>query len=180
MNEPGMAIGDKAPPLALPDTAGQVHELGESSPETTATVVYWTCNHCPYALAWHERMLDAARDYSDRGVRFLAVNSNDADRYPADSLEAMRERVDAEGGWPHPYLHDESQAVARSFGALKTPDVFVFDSGLTLRYRGAPDADHDDPSQGASWLREALDAVIEGREPERPESDPVGCSIKWR
>jgi hypothetical protein len=125
-------------------------------------------------------MLDAARDYADRGVRFLAVNSNDADRYPADSLEAMRARIDSEGGWPHPYLHDESQAVARAFGARTTPDVFVFDAGLALRYRGAPDADYDDPSQGAAWLREALEAVIEGREPERSETDPVGCSIKWR
>ena len=176
----GIAIGQEGPEFSLPDTDGETHDFGGSSPRAAATVVYWTCNHCPYALAWHERLLDVARDYGDRGVRFLAVNSNDADRYPRDSIEAMRQRFEAEGGWPHPYLHDESQQVARSFGAEKTPDIFVFDDGRTLRYRGAPDADYEDPSQGAAWLREALDAVLEGREVERPETDPVGCGVKWR
>jgi peroxiredoxin len=173
-------IGDAAPSFALPDTDGKTHELGEPSPEVKATVVYWTCNHCPYALAWHERLLDVARDYGDRGVRFLAVNSNDAERYPNDSPQAMKERVAQEGGWPHPYLYDESQEVARSFGAERTPHLFVFDSDLRLRYEGAPDADYDDPSQDAAWLREALDAVLEGREPERQVTDAVGCTIKWR
>jgi peroxiredoxin len=179
MSEDGISIGGRAPSFALPDTGSETHEL-EIEPAPAATVVYWTCNHCPYALAWHDRMLDAARDYGDRGTRFLAINSNDPERYPADSYEAMKRRVDEEGGWPHPYLHDESQEVARSYGAQTTPDVFVFDRDLRLRYRGAPDADYDDPSQGAAWLREALDAVLDGREPERAETDPVGCSIKWR
>jgi peroxiredoxin len=175
----GISIGDPAPPFSLPDTSGAAHAF-EGADGDPATVVYWTCNHCPYALAWHERLLEVARDYGGRGVRFLAVNSNDAERYPADSPAAMRERVEQEGSWPHPYLHDESQEVARAYGALKTPDVFVFDSDLRLRYRGAPDADYDDPSQGASWLREAIDAVLAGRDVERPETDPVGCGIKWR
>jgi peroxiredoxin len=177
----GIRLGEQAPAFVLPDTSGQTHELGEPGDgDPAATVVYWTCNHCPYALAWHDRLLDAARDYADRGVRFLAVNSNDAERYPHDSYPAMVERVEAEGGWPHPYLHDESQQVARSFGAERTPDVFVFDRDLRLRYRGAPDADYDDPSEGAAWLREALDAVLEDREPQRAETESVGCTIKWR
>ena len=176
----GIQLGERAPTFALPDTSGQTHELGEAGAGPVATVVYWTCNHCPYALAWHERLLDAARDYGDRGVRFLAINSNDAERYPHDSYEAMAERVEDEGGWPHPYLHDESQQVARSFGAERTPDLFVFDRDLRLRYRGAPDADYDDPAEGAAWLREALDAVLEDREPQRAETEPVGCTIKWR
>jgi hypothetical protein len=179
MSEGGISIGERAPSFALPDTGGEVHQL-ELEPGPAATVVYWTCNHCPYALAWHGRMLDAARDYAARGARFLAINSNDAERYPADSYEAMRGRVEAEGGWPHPYLHDESQEVGRSYGAQTTPDVYVLDRDLRLRYRGAPDADYDDPSQGAAWLREALDAVLDGREPELAETDPVGCSIKWK
>lgn len=120
-----------------------------------------------------------SRDYAGRGVRFLAINSNDGNRYPADSAEAMRERVEREGGWPHPYLHDASQAVARSFGAQRTPDVFVFDRELRLRYRGAPDKDYDDPSCNAAWVREALDAVLAGETPSRPETEPVGCTIKW-
>jgi peroxiredoxin len=170
-------IGDTAPGFTLPDTGGGRHSLDG---DDKATVVAFTCNHCPYALAWHDRLLDLARDYEDRGVRVLLVNPNDAERYPRDSFEAMKERVDADGGWPAPYLHDESQEVARSFGAQTTPDVFVVDSEGTLRYRGAPDADHQDPGQQASWLRAALDAVLEGRAPERPETEPVGCSVKWR
>ena len=172
-----LAIGDQAPDVSLPDTDGVEHALhtdGEPS------VVVFTCNHCPYALAWHDRILEAAGDYSARGVRFLAVNPNDAARYPTDSLEAMRERVAGDGGWPLPYLRDESQEVAREFGAKTTPDVFVLDAGGRLRYRGAPDADHMDASANAAWLREALDALLGGEEPARAETEPVGCSVKWR
>jgi peroxiredoxin len=166
-----LAIGDEAADFTLPDTVGEEHSL------VGPAVVVFTCNHCPYALAWHDRIADAARDYPD--VRFLAVNPNDAKRYPADSLDAMRERVESED-WPMPYLHDESQEVARAFGAKTTPDVFVLDADRRLRYRGAPDPDHQDPGLNASWLREALDSVLADKEVARPETDPIGCSIKWR
>jgi peroxiredoxin len=171
-----ISIGDKAPAFDLPDTEGERHALDG---EAAATVVVFTCNHCPYALAWNDRILSVARDYGGRGVRFLAINSNDAERYPADSYDAMRERVENED-WPLPYLHDESQDVARAFGAQVTPDVFVLDDGGTLRYRGAPDADYADPSQDAAWLRAALDALLEGDEPRPAETKPVGCSVKWK
>jgi hypothetical protein len=92
----------------------------------------------------------------------------------------MKERVAADGGWPHPYLRDESQEVARAYGAKTTPDVFLLDAHGRLRYRGAPDSDHRDPGQGAIWLREALDAVLSGEQVGRPETEPVGCSVKWR
>ncbi|MGH2763987.1 MAG: thioredoxin family protein [Thermoleophilaceae bacterium] len=167
-----LKIGDRAPGFSLPGTDG-----GEHGPDGV-TVVVFTCNHCPYALGWHERLLSVARDYE--GVRFLAVNPNDAERYPTDSFEAMKERVQADGGWPHPYLRDESQEVARAYGAQTTPDVFVLDAEGTLRYRGAPDADHRDEAQNAAWLREALDAVLAGEQPALPETEPVGCSVKWR
>jgi hypothetical protein len=166
------------PPLELPDTEGVTHSL-EASPPASATVVVWTCNHCPYALAWHERLLDVAADYADRGVRVLMVNSNDAERYPADSLAAMRDRAQGEA-WPVPYLHDADQTSARAWGALTTPDVFVLDADLRLAYSGAPDADHQRPELRAGWLRGALDAVLAGREPEPGATEPVGCSIKWR
>jgi peroxiredoxin len=169
---------ETAPTFALPDTEGNTHSLdGHASP---ATVVVFTCNHCPYALAWHDRIADVARDYADRGVRVLAINANDAERYPADSLEAMQSRVRDDGGWPMPYLHDATQEVARAYGAKTTPDVFVVDSEGRLRYRGAPDSDHGDPSQNAAWLRGALDSVLAGSEPDPAETQPVGCSIKWR
>jgi peroxiredoxin len=166
-----MKIGDQAPTFSLPDTGGAEH-----SPDGV-TVVVFTCNHCPYALGWHERLLQVARDYPQ--VTFLAINPNDAERYPADSAEAMRKRVEADGGWPIPYLRDESQEVARAYDAKTTPDVFVLDADVRLRYRGAPDEDYRAPLC-AEWLREALDAVLRGDEPERPETEPVGCSIKWK
>lgn len=167
-----MNIGDQAPTFSLPDTNGDEH-----GPDGV-TVVAFTCNHCPYALGWHDRLLQVARDYPQ--VTFLAVNPNDSKRYPADSFDAMKERVRADGGWPHPYLRDESQEVARAYGAQTTPDVFLLDADLRLRYRGAPDSDHRDAEQRAVWLRDALDAVLAGEEPETPETDPVGCSIKWK
>jgi peroxiredoxin len=170
------AIGEQAPAFALPDTAGTSHGPGDAA----ATVVVFTCNHCPYALAWHERIVDVARDYSDRGVRVLAINPNDAERYPRDSLEAMRERVEAGEFGGLPYLRDESQEVARSYDALTTPDVFVLDAGGVLRYRGAPDEDYERPEQNAAWLRSALDAVLAGRAPDPAETESVGCSVKWR
>jgi peroxiredoxin len=170
-----ISIGDQAPDFSLPDTDGQ-----EQSPNgAPATVVLFTCNHCPYALAWQGRLEDAARDYADRQVQFLAINANDADRYPRDSYEAMRARVAAEE-WAMPYLRDESQEVAHAYGAKTTPDVFVLDSERRLRYRGAPDSDYDDPEQRAAWLREALDALLAGSEPALAETKPVGCSIKWK
>ena len=143
-------------------------------------MVVFTCNHCPYALAWHDRIADVARDYADRGVRVLAISSNDAERYPARLLRGDAERVREDGGWPMPYLHDETQEVARAYGAQTTPDVFVVDSDGMLRYRGAPDDDYGDPSQNADWLRGALDAVLDGSDPDPAETEPVGCSIKWK
>jgi peroxiredoxin len=165
-----MQIGDEAPTFSLLATDGR--EYGPDG----VTVVTFTCNHCPYALAWHDRLTEVAEEYD---VTFLAVNPNDAERYPADSFDAMKERVEEDGGWPYPYLRDESQEVARAYGAQTTPDVFVLDAQGILRYRGAPDGDHRDPTAGAVWLREALDAVLAGKELQRAETEPVGCSIKW-
>ncbi len=166
-----------APDFELPATDGSSHSLSGSG--AAATVVYWTCNHCPYALAWEDRMHAVSREYAGRGVRTLAINSNDGERYPADSPAAMAERVAAEE-WPHPYLHDETQEVARSWGAERTPHVFVLDSDLEVRYEGAPDGDYEDTSRDAEWVREALDAVLDGDDVPRPRTDAVGCTIKWR
>jgi AhpC/TSA family len=171
-----IAIGDKAPEFTLPDTSGSDVPF----PGGQAAVVVFTCNHCPYALAWHDRLLAVASDYADRGVCTVLINPNDAERYPRDSFDAMRTRVEREGPWPAPYLRDESQDVARAYDAKTTPDVFVFDSDGVLRYRGAPDADHMDDGQNANWLRGALDAVLDGGAVARAETTPVGCSVKWK
>lgn len=169
-------IGSAAPGFVLGDTNGE--EWGPVG--GAATVLVFTCNHCPYALAWHDRLLDVARDYAGRGVRMLLIGSNDAERYPRDSFDAMRERVEREGPWPAPYLHDPTQDVARAYDATVTPDVFLLDADGKLRYRGAPDGDHDDPSLRAAWLRNAIDTVLAGEVVVEAVTQPVGCSIKWR
>jgi peroxiredoxin len=168
--------GEPAPGFSLPDTSGAMHGP-DGAP---ATVVVFTCNHCPYALAWHERLGAVARDYTTKGVKMLAINPNDAERYPRDSLEAMNARVQAGEFDGVPYLRDETQAVAHTYDAKTTPDVFVLDADGVLRYRGAPDADYEDPSQNAAYLRAALDAVLDGRWPDPAETKPVGCSVKWK
>ena len=167
-----MKLGEQAPGFELPDTDGNAQAF------RTPAVVVFTCNHCPYALAWHDRLMEVARDYPD--VHFYAINPNDAERYPHDSFEAMKERVNADGGWPMPYLRDESQDVARAYGARTTPDVFVIDADGVLRYRGAPDADHGDESQNAQWLRDALNGLRAREDIALPETKPVGCSVKWK
>jgi peroxiredoxin len=177
-----LAIGDRAPSFSLLDTEGTERDLGggEGGGEGAVTVVVFTCNHCPYALAWHDRLIAVAHDYAGRGARMLAINPNDAERYPRDSPAQMRARVQRGEFAEVPYLRDESQDVARDYGAKTTPDIFVLDAERTLRYRGAPDADHGDPGQDAAFVRAALDAVLAGKDPDPPETTPVGCSIKWK
>jgi len=175
-----LRIGAHAPPFDLPATDGTHHGVAQET-NPPATVVVFTCNHCPYALAWHDRIAAVAEDYAEHGVVVLNVNSNDSGRYPRDSFEAMTARVEASpGDWPMPYLHDETQHVAEAYGARTTPDVFVLDGEGRLAYRGAPDSDWEDPRQDADWLRGALDDVLAGRPVALPETEPIGCSIKWR
>ena len=175
-----LRIGAHAPPFDLPATDGSSDGVAlETNPP--ATVIVFTCNHCPYALAWHDRIAAVASDYAEHGVVVLNVNSNDAGRYPRDSFEAMVRRVEADpDAWPMLYLHDETQDVAEAYGAQTTPDVFVLDPEGRLAYRGAPDSDWEDPHEDADWLRGALDDVLAGRPVGLPETEPVGCSIKWR
>ena len=170
------AVGRRAPVFSAPDTDGMMHGPDGAS----ATVVIFTCNHCPYALAWHERLVALAAEYRPRGVAFLMINSNDAERYPADSLAAMRARVAAGELGDIPYLRDADQSIAREFDAKTTPDVFVIDAEGVIRYRGAPDEDYERSELAARWVRDALEALLAGSEPTIAETAPVGCTIKWR
>jgi peroxiredoxin len=173
-----LALGDTVPAFTLPDTDGHAHRapLDDAPP---ATVLVVTCLHCPYVVAWNPRLRALAEEYGPRGVRFLGIHANDASRHPADSPAHLKRFV-AEQHWPFPQLHDESQDVARALGAEVTPHVFVLDAEQRLVYRGAPDADHRDPSQNAAWLRGALEAVLAGRPVAEPETQARGCSVKWR
>jgi peroxiredoxin len=172
------AIGDAIPAFELPDTHGNTHAapLDDVPP---ATVVVVMCNHCPYVVAWNPRVKAVAEAYQPRGVRFLGISANDADRYPADGPDRMRDFVEHQD-WPFPYLYDETQEVARALDAQATPHVFVYDGDQRLVYQGAPDADHKDPAQDAAWLRGAIDATLAGEPADPAMTPPRGCSVKWR
>ena len=171
------AIGDPAPDFRLPTTDGGEIALGELA-GAPAVVAFW-CNHCPYVRAWEERFNDIAREYADRGVTTVAICSNDALSHPGDSFENMVARA-AEARYTFAYAHDESQEVARAYGAERTPDVFVLDAAGRVAYHGAIDDAHEPERAREPWLRDALDAVLEGRAPAVAQTAPVGCTIKWR
>lgn len=171
--------GDKAIPFELPGVDDRSHTLTDYADREALAVVF-TCNHCPYARAWEDRLVQTQADYADRSVQLVAISSNDAERYPDDGFPKMKERAQ-EKGFNFPYLYDESQEIARAYGAERTPEIFLFDKGGTLRYHGAVDDSYDDPaSVKSAYLRDALDAVLAGQEPPNSETAPVGCSIKWR
>jgi thiol-disulfide isomerase/thioredoxin len=139
------------------------------------------CNHCPFVKHVRPELARIGRDYIPRGVAILAVSSNDAEEYPADSLDAMRAEKEA-AGYDFPYLYDESQEVAKAYHAACTPDFFLFDGERNLVYRGQ--LDDSRPSNGRPVtgrdLRSALDAVLSGRHVPGEQTPSIGCSIKWK
>jgi peroxiredoxin len=174
-----LKIGDRAITFALPGVDGKTHSLRDSLAAGVAAVIF-SCNHCPYVRAWEDRMVAIQRDYGDRGVQLLVINSNDDVKYPEDGFEKMKERA-AEKGFDFPYLRDETQEVARAYGAQRTPEVFLFDRLGVLRYHGAIDDNYEDPAAvRRHYLREALDAILEDREPPVSDTPPVGCTVKWK
>jgi peroxiredoxin len=173
-----VALGTEAPQFDLPGVDGQNHSL-DSYADAEALVLVQSCNHCPYVQAWEDRLSAIATDYAGRGVRVVAVNSNDAEHYPEDSFEEMHLRASARG-FTFDYLYDEPQAVARELGAERTPEVFLYDRDRRLVYHGAIDDSRDETAVTQQYLREALDALLEGRESELTETPPVGCTVKWK
>ncbi|HIG98390.1 TPA: thioredoxin family protein [Candidatus Woesearchaeota archaeon] len=142
-------------------------------------VVVFTCNHCPYAQAYEQRLIDMAREFSAKAA-FFAINSNDSSKYPQDSLENMKTRA-MEKGYPYPYLCDESQNIARAYGALVTPHVFVFDKSGKLAYQGGIDNNWENKAAATEhYLRSALSELAAGREVTRKTAPVIGCSIKWK
>jgi peroxiredoxin len=175
----GMEVGTPAPPFSLPGVDGRTYSL-ESFAGAELLVVVFTCNHCPYAKAVEDRLVELQRDYEARGVRLVAVNPNDERAYPEDSFEQMKARA-AEKSFNFPYLRDETQSVARAYDAACTPDIFVFDRQRTLLYNGRLDDNWKEPSQVERRdLRRVLDAALSGRATDFEPVPSMGCSIKWK
>ena len=179
MHSKGMPVGTDAPPFALPGVDGETRSL-DSFSDARLLVVVFTCNHCPYAIASEDRLIELQRDYADQGVQIVAINPNDAVNYPDDSFDKMKERA-ASKGFNFPYLRDESQEVARAYDAVCTPDIFVFDQDRKLVYNGRIDDNWKEPaSVTRNDLREVLDAALDGGAVEFEHVPSMGCSIKWK
>jgi thiol-disulfide isomerase/thioredoxin len=146
---------------------------------TPALLVAVMCNHCPYVQAVDDRLNALARDFAGR-CDVVALNPNDAVAYPEDSFEAMRARAGAKG-YTFPYLWDEDQSVARALGAVCTPDFFLYGSRRHLAYRGRLDDNWKEPGRVTRQeLRAAIEAMLQGRAPEKVQHPSMGCSIKWK
>lgn len=166
------------PPFDLPGTDGRNHTLADQRGKLLVLMI--SCNHCPYVIAYEPRTVALANEYMARGVDFVAVNANDATRYPDDGMEPMKARV-RERSIPFAYVRDDSQALVRVLGARFTPEVYVFDEARKLRYHGRIDDNHRDPARVTSHdLKNALDALLAGKEPPVTETTAFGCSIKWK
>jgi len=171
-------LGAKAPDFGDLKGADAGRYSLRSFDEKPVLVVMFSCNHCPYAVAYEDRMIAIQRDYAAKGVQLVAINSNDDKTYPEDGYPQMVKRA-KEKGFNFPYIRDPDQKAAEDYGAVCTPHVFAFDKDRKLRYRGRID-DSRDPAQVKSHdLRNALDDMAAGKTPKVADTRPFGCSIKW-
>ena len=175
-----LPLGTRAPDFHLPDTSGRTVSLADFSKDKLLMVAF-ICNHCPFVKHIRAGLAQLADDYMPRGVGFVAINANDVQAYPDDSMENMQKEVQ-EAGYHFPYLLDESQSVAHAYDAACTPDFYLFDEARNLVYRGQIDASrpgNDIPVTGED-LRKAMDIALAGGEISPDQTPSVGCNIKWK
>ncbi len=176
---PKIKIGDAAIPFTLPGVDGQNHTLSDYSNKAIVVIIF-SCNHCPYVRAWQDRMVQIQADYANKHVQMIAINANDTYNNPDDSFANMKKQA-LENGFNFIYLYNESQNIARAYGAERTPEVFLFDHNSILQYHGAIDDNFQEPHEVTHhYLRDALDAVINHHPPPLIETRVVGCTIKWK
>lgn len=176
-----MPLGAIAPSFDLPDTISDKNISLDQIKSEKGTVVMFICNHCPYVIHIQDKMVSIAREYSEKGLSFVAISANDVVNYPEDSPEKMKDRA-GELGFNFPYLYDETQETAKAYQAACTPDFFVFDGYLKCVYRGRMDA--SSPGNGTpvtgEELTEALDNLLLGLPIDQDQRPSVGCNIKWK
>ncbi len=175
-----LPLGTPTPDFRLPDTEGGTVARDDFR-DAPGLLVAFICNHCPFVRHIRSELSAFAREYMERGLSVVAISANDVTTHPADSPQKMA-REKAQAGYPFPYLYDESQQVAKAYGAACTPDFFLFDGDRRLFYRGRFDSSSpgkDDPVTGAD-LRAAADALLAGAEPPEQQRPSMGCNIKWK
>jgi peroxiredoxin len=174
-----LPLGTAAPEFLLPDTNGS--QVSPADFKGKPMLVMFICNHCPFVKHIRAGLAQLGRDYGPRGLGIVAISSNDAANYPADAPDKMKEEARS-AGYNFPYLHDESQSVAKSYRAACTPDFFLFDKAHRLAYRGQ--FDDSRPGNGVAVtgkdLREAAEAVLAGKDPAAAQKPSIGCNIKWK
>ena len=176
-----MAIqnGEKAKEFNLKGVDSKNYTL-ESFKDKPVLGVVFSCNHCPYVIAYEDRMIEIQKKYADKGFQLVAINSNEDQNHPEDSFEKMIERAKSKG-FPFPYLRDDTQQVAKAYGAAKTPHVFLFNQERSLSYTGTLDDNWEYPNKvKKQYLADAVEALLAKRQPSQTQTFPVGCTIKWR
>ncbi len=173
-----LKIGESAPGFNLPATDGKSYALNDFS-ESELLVLFFTCNHCPYVIGSDEVTRKTVGKYTDQSISFVAINSNSVNTYSVDSFDHMVTRME-EFKFPWVYLHDETQSIAREYGALKTPHFYVFNKDRALVYIGrATDSPRDASGIRVHDLERALDEIMAGEEVSVPVTNPIGCNVKW-
>lgn len=175
-----LALGTEAPAFELETYDGERVSV-EDFADAPALLVMFICNHCPYVKHVEDELGRLGKEYADRGVAVVGISSNSVESHPDDAPEGMREQAER-AGFTFPYLFDETQEVARAYGAACTPDFFLFDSDRKLAYRGQMDGarpGNDEPVTGED-LRAAMDAVLAGEPVPEDQQPSMGCSIKWK
>jgi peroxiredoxin len=176
---PDPEIGAACPEFRLPATDGKTYSRRDFE-GAEACLVMFICNHCPYVKAIEDRLIALGRSYLGKSVKIVAICANDAENYPDDSFPMLKKRAE-EKNYPFPYLYDESQEVARTFGAVCTPDFFLYDGSMRLAYRGRLDDSWKEPRNVTSEeLRAAIDSLLSGARPPVKQTPSMGCNIKWK
>ena len=174
----GIGLGEKAIDFALPGVDGNEYSL-DSFEDKRLLAVIFTCNHCPYAQAYQDR-IKALQAAFDDNLAVVAINPNDAEGYPEDDFQHMKIRA-REQEYTYPYLRDKSQDIAQAYGAEVTPDVFLFDEKRILRFRGRIDDNWENPSAATMHdLQNAIQDLLAARPVKHPEVRAIGCSVKWK
>ena len=173
----GYAIGDKVDDFKLKGINDEWSVLSESMGEDGAIIIF-TCNTCPFAKMYEDRIIELHNMYADQGFPVIAINPNDPDVQPGDSFEKMKERAGSKG-FTFQYLFDDGQEVYPKFAATNTPQVFLIDSEMKLRYKGAIDDNPQDADAvNTNYVSEAIAALKEGEDPETTTTKAIGCGIK--
>jgi peroxiredoxin len=173
-----LSIGSKACEFSLKGTDGKIYSLSDFA-EAKVLVIFFTCNHCPYVIGSDEVTRKTAEKFAAQGVKFVGINSNSRHTYEEDSFENMVKRM-KQYKFPWVYLYDETQEVARAYGALRTPHFFVFDEKRKLVYTGrGVDSPRDTSKMTVNDLENALEELLGGERITIQETNPIGCNVKW-